>query len=1737
MNWIDLSAYNIEVGRTFINSKRFIAFCFNEQNEVSKKIISKCILLNDIYCLPYNSNSGNFLLSFPKAKKTINIDPNSLPKITKSINFKADNIIVQKSNSKNPNHYFMHENDKTFNHAEIASNNLEAIKILKKFDKIDLDIISKRIKKEEKDILAKYRGWGGVANYLSKVPPINSVNKTIHKKIHETVSTHELFELMKQSDTSFYTPPVIIKNLWEMLENNGFKKGNILEPAVGIGNFFGFAPQSIVDKSSFYGIDADPYASRIASILYPEAKIKNIELQKTNIQNNFYDLVISNVPFSSTKVYTLDIEKDLSLHDFYIYKMLDFVKPDGIGIAITSAYTLNKKDSFIRREINKKAILIDAVRLPTDIFKNYAGTSTNTDILILKKRLNPLQSDINRPDWIDISGLETKPQNYTIPINNYFKKNPQKIAGDIYFESDRSGYFAVKIKDNDTLASVIQNIKIPLKSTHLKKQLQQEAELTLPNKFQNLCAGSFVEEKDKFYQVNESRTKTIPYELPEIQKPILSGFIQIRDAVEDLLSYEFSNPNITTEDTNYIKKQTILNDLYDEFVVNFGPLNSAKNYKVFSADPKSGKILGLENYDSQTNTAKKSDIFNKIVVKNNNKETKTNNLEEASWMCLGKYGFLDFNKINEFYNKNISNNEIKEWLVENEKIFYNPLSNKWEIREVYLSGNVRQKYKDINNLKGRLFEKNKNALLSVMPENILPGDIEVRLGSAWIPDQYIKVFLTKMIFISKTETNVSRSKLDGTWALEAKPNHCNYNNIYYEYGTTRMNAIQIVKNLLNQNEIAIYDTIEVNVDGQYKQKKIINREETLQAQHKAERINSEFRNFLFNANDDRTNKLVSLYNDTINCYVKPSYNGTNLELPGLSRFFTPRSHQKDAVMKGLIEERGLFAHEVGTGKTAIMIMLAMELKRLGKAYKPLIAVTNSSIKQINNDFYKLYPNANVLLIQTEDLNKKNRNKFLGKIINNEWDAVIITHPVLKKIKNDPEFESRFYQNILEKYEDEITTLSLDSNAAYKVKDIAKKTKILRNRIDKLNVKTNKNKDEVFFSELGVDALIVDEAHNFKNLELLGGPISIGKGSDQAWDLYLKTKFIYDKRGTISGVFFATGTPVSNNVIEIYQMQRYLQPDTLQNFGCQNIENPTTWASLFLNPKQYWEPTVAGDSWQQKIRYGLMNIPELMNSLHQVMDVITIEDIKLKIPETQTVNETVALNEDQKVMMSVLSERCKRLKRGKSPENDNVLNVISEGRKLSLDARLLCDSLPENSKNKIKTLTKNVLQEYNNSKDIKGVQLVFCQLGVKKTKMSNFVIYSEIKKCLKKAGISASEIAFANDGGTNASKKEQLLQDVRDGKKRILIGTSAKMGEAINVQDRAVAVHFMDAPWRPSDVVQSIARVARFGNMNEHVRSYIYTTEDSFDVFIWNLLKQKNRDFGMILKGSKDIRSFDFDLDPTYAETVAITSNNTFLRDKLQTEQEITRLKAIKRGFENERHNRLIDLECTKKRLSDVEATIKRYSNVPQIDMTKYKDDEKPVWTIDMSMYEKDGEIKKCSGSNLSKMINFILNNNSKIKEVEGITYSGIPLTYYRINSGIQNAQFSKWEVKTNDDKLVSVRYQTAIIRLLEDRENFVSSYVAEKEKLHKKIESLNSLISNKFGYEDELNNLKAKVKTIELQIQNMENEKETEKPIDFSDDELYDYAMLFNRLKFEKENNLDFQKDDDNEERKKIVNF
>ena len=1391
--------------------------------------------------------------------------------------------------------------------------NIEAIRTLEK-----IEGEHRTATPEEQEILAKYVGWGGLADAFDS-SKANWANE--YQELKSLLSPEEYASARESTLNAHYTSPVIIQAIYDAVGKMGFTRGNVLDPAAGIGNFYGCLPEEM-QASRLYGAELDGLTGRIAKQLYPHADIKITGFENTSYPNDFFDVAVGNVPFGQYKVSDRQYDKhNFLIHDYFFAKTLDKVRPGGIVAFVTSKGTMDKKNPEVRKYLAQRAELLGAVRLPNTAFKENAGTEVTSDILFLKKRDRVMDIE---PDWVHLTEKDG------IVMNQYFADHPEMVLGKMEMVSGAHGMESACLPDTSLPLSV--QLKNAL--SHVEGSIEQADFNEIDDELakENIPADPDV--KNYSYTVVDD---TVYYRENSIMKPVdvsekaeqrIKGMVAIRDCTQELINFqleEYSEDMIQN-------KQTELNQLYDDFSKKFGLISSQVNKRAFNQDSSYCLLCSLERLDDEGNFIGKADMFTKRTIKKQEVVTSVDTASEALAVSLSEKAGVDLAYMSQLAGK--SEEEITKELAG--VIFQNPVTEEWETADEYLSGNVREKLSVAKTFAENHPEYaiNVTSLEGVQPKELDASEIEVRIGATWISTKYIEDFMretfeTPEYLFDRKAMGVQYSNVTGQWNVKGKNADRGNALVNMTYGTSRANAYRILEDSLNLRDTRIFDV--VTEDG--KEKRVLNKKETMLASQKQEAIREAFKDWVFR-DPERRQDLCTKYNELFNSTRPREYDGSHLKFPGMTPDIILRPHQLNAVAHQLYGDNTLLAHCVGAGKTFEMIAAAMESKRLGLCQKSLFVVPNHLTEQWASDFLRLYSGANILAATKKDFEPANRKKFCSRIATGDYDAVIIGHSQFEKIPLSTERQMAMIERQIAEIEMAIEALKAENGERYSIKQMEKTKKSLNTRLSRLNDASRKD-NVVTFEQLGVDKLFVDESHNYKNLFLytkMRNVAGIAQSEAQkSSDMFAKCQYMDELTGG-KGITFATGTPISNSMTELYTNMRYLQYNTLQRLGLGHFDS---WAASFGETQTAIELAPEGTGYRAKTRFAkFFNLPELIALFKESADIQTPDMLKLPVPEADYENIVLKPSEYQQDMVHSLADRAEAVRDRKvQPNIDNMLKITNDGRKLALDQRLINAMLPDEENSKATTCVEKAFEIWEQTKEQKSAQLIFCDLSTPKGD-GTFNVYEDIRDKLMAKGVPENEIAFIHDANTE-TRKAELFAKVRSGQVRFLLGSTAKMGAGTNVQDRLIALHHLDVPWRPSDIEQQEGRILRQGNMNDKVKIFRYVTEGTFDSYSWQLIENKQKFIGQIMTSKSPVRSCE-DIDEaalTYAEVKALATGNPYIKEKMDLDIQVSKLKLLKANHTSQKY-RLEDnivkhypvqIASMKERLAGYRADIQTYA--------------------------------------------------------------------------------------------------------------------------------------------------------------------------------------------------------------------
>ena len=1353
--------------------------------------------------------------------------------------------------------------------------NMEAIHLLQTLEKEE-----RLATPEEQEILSRYVGWGGIPQAFEEN---NSSWANEYLELKNTLSPEEYSAARASTLNAFYTSPTVIRSMYEVLENMGLKQGNILEPSCGVGNFMGLIPESM-GKANMYGVELDPVSGRIAKQLYQKNKIAVQGFEETSYPDSFFDCVIGNVPFGAYQVSDRRYDRHhFMIHDYFIAKSLDLVRPGGVVAVVTSSGTMDKQNPAVRQYIANRAELLGAIRLPNNAFQRNANTSVVSDILFFQKRD---RASIEEPEWLNLK--ETQ-EGYS--VNAYFAEHPEMVLGEFTTESTQYGKQEVTVKPKEgitleeQLKEAVQNIHGTITELELSDTELEEDVVSIPAD-PDVKNFSFTVVNDEVYYRENSVMNRM--ELPAMTAERVKGMVKIRDVTNELIQCQMEEGSAE----QITKLQEKLNEEYDAFTAKYGLISSNANKRAFSQDSSYCLLTSLEFLDDKGELKRKADIFTKRTIRRAETVTSVDTASEALAVSIGERAGVDLSYMAQLSGK--TEEELTEELAG--VIFKNPIGEKWEPSDEYLSGNVREKLQIAKQFAEDHpeYQVNVQYLEQVQPKDLDASEIEARLGATWISEDYITRFMAETFHTPRyyvgSKVKVQYAEVTGQWNVMGK-NVDSYGNalVTSTYGTQRANAYRLLEDALNLRDTKIYDTVQ-DAEGEHRE---LNRKETMLAQQKQELIKEEFKEWIFK-DLHRREDLCKIYNERFNSIRPREYDGSHIQFVGMNPEITLMPHQKNAVAHVLYGNNTLLAHCVGAGKTFQMIAAGMESKRLGLSQKNLYVVPNHLTEQWGSDFLRLYPGANILVATKKDFEPANRKRFCSRIATGDYDAVIIGHTQFEKIPLSRERQIAMLEDQIADITFSIEEAAHQAGQNYTIKQLEKTKKSLQARMKKLNDQTRKD-DVVTFEQLGVDRLFVDESHSFKNLFLYTKMRNVAgisqTDAQKSSDMFMKCRYMDELTGG-RGITFATGTPVSNSMTELYTIMRYLQYDTLMRMGMGHFDS---WAATFGETVTAIELSPEGTGYRAKTRFArFFNLPELISIFKEAADIQTSDMLNLPVPEAEFINEVLKPSEEQQEMVSAFSERAEEVRAGLvNPTVDNMLKITNDGRKCALDQRLLNELLPDAEKSKVNTCVENAFQVWDEGKADRTTQLIFCDLSTPKGD-GTFNVYDDVRNKLVARGIPKEEIAFIHEYNTE-TKKADLFAKVRAGQVRILMGSTPKLGAGTNVQDRLIALHHLDCPWKPSDLEQQEGRILRQGNQNDKVKIFRYVTENTFDAYMWQILENKQKFISQIMTSKSPVRACE-DVDDTalsYAEIKALATGNPYIKEKMDLDVQVSKLKLLK----------------------------------------------------------------------------------------------------------------------------------------------------------------------------------------------------------------------------------------------------
>ena len=1368
--------------------------------------------------------------------------------------------------------------------------NMEAIQLLKK-----IEGENRAAAPEEQEVLSRYVGWGGIPAAFEEG---NGSWATEYMQLKQALTEEEYRQARTSTLNAFYTPPVVIKAMYEALGNMGLKQGNVLEPSCGTGNFMGLVPEGM-SALKMYGVEIDSISGRIARQLYQKNRISVQGFESAQYPDSFFDCVVGNVPFGAYRVVDRRYDRfNFLIHDYFIAKSLDLVRPGGVVAVVTSSGTMDKANPSVRQYIANRADLLGAIRLPENAFLRNAGTETVADILFFQKRD---RASLEQPEWVS---LGTTPEGYS--INSYFATHPEMVLGKFAMESTQFGKQALTVKPisgevlSEQLKEAVRQIQGDITDREPEELLTDWADSSIPAD-PSVKNFSFADVGGKVYYRENSRMNLV--ELPAKTTERVLGMVKLRDITQELIRCQMEDGS----DAEVEALQKELNTQYDSFTKKCGLISSNANRRAFMQDSSYCLLAALELVDENGNLERKADIFTKRTIRKAEPVTSVDTASEALAVSIGEKARVDIPFMAALSGK--TEEEVVKELAG--VVFQNPVTEKWETADEYLSGNVREKLRVAGNYVENHPEYTSNVeyLKKVQPKDLDASEIEVRLGATWVEDTYITEFMGELF---QTPANYLGTKIEaryaketGRWHIKGKNQDSHGNSLATStYGTGRANAYRLLEDALNLRDTKIYDKVTTE-DG--KEKRVLNKAETMVAQQKQEMIREAFKEWVFK-DLGRREELCRTYNELFNSIRPREYDGSHIRFSGMNPEITMMQHQKNAVAHILYGGNTLLAHCVGAGKTFEMVAAGMESRRLGLSHKNLYVVPNHLTEQWGSDFLRLYPGANILVATKKDFEPANRKRFCSRIATGDYDGIIIGHSQFEKIPLSIERQVA----AIERQIDDIILAISDAKAAegerYTIKEMEKTKKSLEARLEKLNNQERKD-SVVTFEELGVDRLFVDESHFYKNLFLYTKMRNVAgiaqTDAQKSSDMFMKCQYMDELTGG-RGVTFATGTPISNSMVELYTIMRYLQYDTLQKLGLGHFDS---WAAAFGETVTGIELSPEGTGYRAKTRFArFYNLPELMSLFKECADIQTADLLDLPVPEAEYINEVLKSSREQQKMVRAFAERAEAVRGGGvDPSVDNMLRITNDGRKCALDQRLLNDMLPDAEGSKANRCVENAYEIWKNTMQEKSAQLIFCDLSTPKAG-GVFNVYDDVREKLVLMGIPREQIAFIHEAATE-TKKAELFAKVRSGQVRILLGSTPKLGAGTNIQDRLIALHHLDCPWKPAELEQQEGRILRQGNQNEKVWIYRYVTESTFDAYMWQILENKQKFISQVMTSKSPVRSCE-DVDDTalsYAEIKSLATGNIHIKEKMELDIQVSKLKLLKAEHTSQKYRLEADI--------------------------------------------------------------------------------------------------------------------------------------------------------------------------------------------------------------------------------------
>ena len=1525
----------------------------------------------------------------------------------------------------------------------------------------------------EQDVLAHYAGWGGI-------PDVFDAGKIDWEKEYQELQsylTREEYASARASVlNSHYTSPVIIRAIYAVIGNMGFKSGNILEPSCGIGNFFGCIPESMA-KSKLYGVELDSITGRIAKLLYPKAKISIRGYEKTNFPKNFFDLIIGNVPFGKYQVNDPEYNRlKFSIHNYFFAKSLDHVRPGGILVFITSRYMMDSKDSSVREYIAERADLLGAVRLPRNAFKANAGTEVVCDIVFLQKRSTPAMA---QAVW------EKAEQNEDgFYVNCYFLCHTEMVLGKQASRSTQYGkpeYTVFPVPDADLADQLHEAV------SHIHGKYQEDVAAEPDSKARTVTISANPDVKnysftlvkgDVYYRENSVMTKQ---KLDATARSRVTGMIHLRDCVHQLIGLQM---NENTPDSEIKKKQSELNRMYDAFTRKYGLVNYKANRQAFDKDSAYYLLCSLEILDDDDNLQRKADMFNKRTIKPHKSVTHVDTASEALTVSIGERARVDLDFMARLTGKS------EEMLIKelHGVIFKDPIKNTWQTADEYLSGNVRRKLRQAQKAaeQNQDFQINVEALESAQPKDLDASEIEVRIGATWIDKSYYQKFMNETLHTPgylRNKIIVNYSPATAEWFITNKTS-IPYKDVaaYTTYGTSRANAYRILEDSLNLRDVRIFDTV---LDENGREKSVLNAKETTLAAQKQSALRDAFKNWIFQ-DTERRQTLVKLYNELMNSTRPREYDGSHIIFVGMNPEIEMQLHQTNAVARILYGGNTLLAHEVGAGKTFEIVAAAMEAKRLGLCHKSIIVVPNHLTEQTAAEFFRLYPAANILVTTKKDFETANRKKFCARIATGDYDAVIIGHSQFEKIPLSMERQEMLIKKQIDEITEGIAEVKASNGERFTVKQLEKTRKNLYARLDKLQA-NHKKDDVVTFEQLGVDMLFVDESDNYKNLFLYTKMRNVAglstTDAQKSSDMFAKCRYLDEITGG-RGIVFATGTPISNSMTEMYTVMRYLMFDRLQELGMGHFD---CWASRFGETVTALELAPEGTGYRARTRFArFFNLPELMQLFREVADIKTSDQLSLPVPEVEYHNIAAKPTEIQKSMMEELSKRAEMVHKGIDSRIDNMLKITSDGRKLGLDQRIINPLLPDEPDTKVNLCVSNILRIWRNGDAEKLTQLVFCDVSTPSSgKPADSIqdmnapftnIYDDIRRKLIAGGMAMEQVAFIHQANTDLQKKE-LFARVRSGQVRVLIGSTQKMGAGTNIQDRLIALHDLDCPWRPRDLIQREGRIRRRGNTNPLVHVFRYVTESTFDAYLWQTIENKQKFISQIMTSKSPVRSSQ-DVDESvlnFAEVKALCAGDPRIKERMDLDLDVSRLKIMKADHQSRQYRMEDDLlKHFPEQIKETQAYIKGLqADIQTLKQNVHQDGSFTGMVINDRIYTD----KEQAGTALIDACRDV----SSADPVEIGSYLGFALSvkFGGFGHKIIIKGTVSYQVELGNDVFGNI---TRINNALSKISDQLEAYKTKHDNLQQQMDAAKAEINKPFLYEDELAQKSARLAELDAQL-------------------------------------------------------